>query len=58
MTQFDENLKALELIQKWNHDIDAKVEEILGNRPDPEFDARKFGPFEGRRSEVLFSGSS
>lgn len=58
LSQFDENLKALELIQKWNHDIDSKIEGILGNRPDPEFDARQFGPFKGRRSEVLYSVSS
>lgn len=34
--QLDENVKAVELAERWNKEWEAKIEEILDNRPTPD----------------------
>ena len=49
LEQVDENLKAVELLAKWNEDIEKRCREILGNDPEPEMDWRKWSPMTQRR---------
>eukprot|EP00347_Sterkiella_histriomuscorum_P013781 403363388 len=53
LEQVDENLKAIELVIKWNEDIEKKVREILGNEPEPDMDWRKWSPMPQRRDLAL-----
>jgi len=41
--QFDQNIKALELYNKWNQEIEDKCNEALLNEPEKDFDWRIFG---------------
>eukprot|EP00351_Strombidinopsis_sp_SopsisLIS2011_P005274 CAMPEP_0116881496 /NCGR_PEP_ID=MMETSP0463-20121206/13603_1 /TAXON_ID=181622 /ORGANISM="Strombidinopsis sp, Strain SopsisLIS2011" /LENGTH=176 /DNA_ID=CAMNT_0004533489 /DNA_START=598 /DNA_END=1128 /DNA_ORIENTATION=+ len=54
-SQVAENLKALDLYKKWTPELDAKVEAILENKPDPmmDFNASPWVPTKGRRAEAL-----
>ena len=38
--QLDSNIKALELYNKWDKEIEAKVEAVLNNQPEPRVDFR------------------
>jgi len=33
ISQAEDNIKALELLKKWNDEIEEKVEKILANQP-------------------------
>lgn len=35
LDQLDSNLKSMELLGKWNHELEDKIEAILDNAPDP-----------------------
>ena len=54
LSHLDENVKALELYAKWNKDIEAKIEAILQNGPEPTVDFRKFAPIPQRRQISVF----
>jgi len=53
LEQVDENMKALELYQKWNTDIEKKVREIFSNDPESDMDWRKWVPLESRRDVAV-----
>jgi len=42
LEQIDENMKCLELYGKWNKEIEAKVEALLNNQHEEEWDYKKF----------------
>jgi len=47
--QLDENVKAIELYKKWDKSIEAKIEALLANGPQPRYDFRSFTPQPQRR---------
>ena len=51
--QVTENLKALELYNQWNADIEKKVRDILGNDPEVDMDWRRWAPMPARRDQAL-----
>lgn len=51
--QLRENLKSLELAEKWTPEIEKRMEEIMGNAPTPDFNWRNWCPFEPRRQTAL-----
>jgi voltage-dependent potassium channel beta subunit len=53
LSQVEENLKALELYQKWTPEIEKKVRDILDNEPEATMDFRKWAPMAQRRDQVL-----
>lgn len=50
----DENIKALELYRKWDKELEAKVEAIMKNSPNPTMDYRTFAPNTQRRIHAVF----
>lgn len=54
LSHLDENVKALELYAKWDKDIEAKIEAILQNGPEPTVDFKKFAPLPQRRQISVF----
>ena len=50
LEQVDENLRAIELYNKWNADIEKQVNDILDNAPEADMDWRRWAPLEQRRS--------
>lgn len=55
LTQVEENLKALELYQKWTPEIEKKIREALGNDPEAMMDFRTWAPLAHRRDISLIS---
>ena len=53
LSQVEENLKAIELYQKWTPEIEKKVRDVLGNDPEPTMDFRTWGPMPQRRDQSL-----
>lgn len=53
LTQVEENLKALDMMNKWTPELDAKCSEILGNAPEVDMDWRSWSPMPTRRSIAL-----
>jgi len=53
LSQVEENLKALELYQKWTPEIEKKVRDILENDPEPTTDFRTWAPMAHRRDQAL-----
>mmetsp|Transcript_38728 Transcript_38728/g.28073 ORF Transcript_38728/g.28073 Transcript_38728/m.28073 type:complete len:358 (-) Transcript_38728:59-1132(-) len=51
--QIDDNLGALNVLAKWNQDLEDKVEAIFKNRPDPGMNARTWSNFTPRRQIQL-----
>eukprot|EP01127_Copromyxa_protea_P005763 TRINITY_DN15622_c0_g1_i1.p1 TRINITY_DN15622_c0_g1~~TRINITY_DN15622_c0_g1_i1.p1 ORF type:complete len:367 (-),score=98.76 TRINITY_DN15622_c0_g1_i1:65-1141(-) len=51
--QFEENVKALELLNLWNKDLEEKVEAILQNTPETSLDFKTWKPRKGRRQAAL-----
>ena len=47
--QIKENLQALNIVKKLDKIILERIEEALGNRPNPAIDYRKFEPMPCRR---------
>ncbi len=52
--QLDENVKALELYQKWNRSLETKIEDLLQNPVEPTVDFRLFNPIAQRREVAVF----
>ena len=48
--QMVENLKSLDLVNKWTKETEAKVEAIMKNQPTPAFNWRDWKQFEPRRN--------
>ena len=53
MEQFEDNIKALELVKKWDKSIDEKIEAIFGTKPDAIMNFRTWTPYEDRRTKRL-----
>jgi len=53
--QIHENLKSLEVYQKWSPELEAKCDAILANQPEQEFDFPKYAMIENRRKAALFT---
>lgn len=51
--QFEENIKALELADKIDSELEAKLDAILANAPEIEIDWRTFTPKEPRRKVLI-----
>jgi len=48
-------LKAIEIARKWNPEWEEKINNALGNTPEPDMDWRSWGPMKSRRAErVLY----
>ena len=47
--QMAENLKCLDVVNKWSKEIEEKVEKAMQNQPTPPFNWRDWKPFEPRR---------
>lgn len=43
----------MELYKKWTQEIEDKVNEILGNTPEPDINFRSWGPYPFRRQIAL-----
>jgi len=54
ISQLDENVKALELYQKWNKTLESKIESSLENSVEPTINFRVFGPIAQRREVAVF----
>ena len=54
MEQLDENVKAVELYQKWNKTLEGKIEGLLLNPVDPTMEFRTFAPAPQRREVAVF----
>jgi hypothetical protein len=46
-------LKALDVLAKWNDDIESKVQKILNNDPEVDIDFRTWGAQPTRRSVAI-----
>jgi aryl-alcohol dehydrogenase-like predicted oxidoreductase len=44
LEQVDENLKAVEVLKKWNKEIEQKIEALLQNTPESELNFRTYKP--------------
>ena len=51
--QVEDNVKALEVAQKWTKEIEEKVEAVLGNQPTPAMDFSLWAPMKPRRQVAL-----
>jgi len=50
ISQLEDNLKCLELLQKWDYGLEEKCNKMLNNAPTPSMDFSNWQPREGRRS--------
>ncbi|TNV77716.1 hypothetical protein FGO68_gene17686 [Halteria grandinella] len=53
LSQVEENLKAIELYQKWTPEIEKRITEVLGNDPEAIMDWRTWAPLTNRRQLAL-----
>lgn len=53
VSQLESNLGALEIASKWTEELEDKIEEALGNQPDPAMDFNTFAPRRPRRKVAL-----
>jgi len=49
LEQLDENLKALEVSQRWTPEVEKQISDLLGNAPEPEMNFRTWTPKASRR---------
>ena len=49
VSQVEENMGAIALLEKWTKDLEQRVNEILNNTPELEVDYRTWGPSKVRR---------
>jgi voltage-dependent potassium channel beta subunit len=54
LDQLDENVKAVELYQKWNKTLEGKIEGLIQNPVDPTMEFRTFTPAPQRREIAVF----
>lgn len=57
MSQIEDNIKAVELLKRWNQTLEDKVAKILNNQPESELDFNTWSPSTPRRQEALFKKS-
>ena len=56
--QIDENLKSIDLIDKWTPELEKKIRDILTNDPEATFDCRKWSSMPMRRDQSLLTHGS
>lgn len=49
MSQLEDNIKALTIAQSWNEDLEKKINDVLGNEPEPAMDFNVWKPKVPRR---------
>jgi len=49
VSHIDENLKCLEVIDKWTPEIEQRIDKILGNAPEAPQEYRGWKPLQPRR---------
>ena len=54
VSQLEENLKSLELLAKWTPELDTRIEEIIGTKPEDWTDYNTWGPMTPRRTKRLY----
>ena len=54
VSQLEENLKSLELLAKWTPELEKRIEEIIGNRPEDWTDYLTWDKMEPRRMTRLY----
>ena len=47
--QIDENLKSIDLIDKWTPELEQRIEKVLGTAPEMPLDTRTWAPVKSRR---------
>jgi hypothetical protein len=52
--QIHENLKAVEVMRKWNNELEEKCAAIINNQPAEEFDFPKGAMIPNRRKTNLY----
>ena len=50
VSQIDENLKAIEVLEKWSPELEKRCSEALNNTPEMELDWRSWKPELARRT--------
>ncbi|CAI2372343.1 unnamed protein product [Moneuplotes crassus] len=53
VSQVEDNMGALEIASKWTEELEDKIEEALGNQPDPEMDYNTWAPKRPRRRVAI-----
>ena len=53
ISQLEENIGALELLTKLTPEVEAKIEAVFNNAPEPKIDYRTYTPFPQRRQTLL-----
>ncbi|CAI2368327.1 unnamed protein product [Moneuplotes crassus] len=51
--QVEDNIGALKVASKWTEELEDKIEEALGNQPDPEMDYNTWAPKRPRRRVAI-----
>ena len=51
VSQIDENLKAIEVLEKWSPELEKRCSEALNNTPEMELNWRTWKPEHARRTE-------
>ena len=55
MEQVHDNFGALNVLEKWSPEIEAKIEKALGNKPESETNFRERMPIPNRRTIQLYT---
>ena len=50
ISQFEDNIGALNVLEKWSPELEAKLEAILGNKPEQEMNFRERQLIPNRRT--------
>ncbi len=50
VSQLEENLRAIDVARKWTPEIEKRVEEVMGNQPEPPMNWRTWTSMPNRRS--------
>ena len=53
LSQVDDNIKAIQVAINWNEDLEKKINDALGNEPEPRFDWTTWKPDIPRRSVAV-----
>jgi voltage-dependent potassium channel beta subunit len=51
--QVEENIKAVEIASNWTQELEDRIEEVLGNEPEPEMEFNTWAPKKPRRKVAL-----
>jgi voltage-dependent potassium channel beta subunit len=54
VSQLEENLKSLQILAKWTPELEKRIEEIMGNKPEDWTDTKTWKPMTPRRMKRLY----